>query len=56
MDLNAILAEGVNHAASDIHLKFGVSRIESIMLYRSHLSPESSSYQALATFLFRRLA
>ena len=31
---------------------FGSSRIESITLYRSHLSPEGASYQALATFLF----
>jgi len=31
---------------------FGISKIESITLYRSHLSPEGASYQALATFLF----
>jgi 2'-5' RNA ligase len=31
---------------------FGVSKIESITLYRSHLSPEGASYEALATFLF----
>jgi RNA 2',3'-cyclic 3'-phosphodiesterase len=33
--------------------KFGVSKIESITLYRSHLRPEGSSYEALATFLFQ---
>jgi 2'-5' RNA ligase len=33
--------------------EFGVSRIESITLYRSHLSPKGSSYEALATFLFQ---
>jgi 2'-5' RNA ligase len=31
---------------------FGVSKIESITLYRSHLAPEGASYEALATFLF----
>lgn len=31
---------------------FGISKIESITLYRSHLSPEGASYEALATFLF----
>ena len=33
--------------------EFGVSRIESITLYRSHLGPGGSSYEALATFLFQ---
>ena len=33
--------------------EFGVSRIESITLYRSHLGPDGSSYEALATFLFQ---
>jgi len=33
--------------------EFGVSRIESITLYRSHLGPDAASYEALATFLFR---
>lgn len=33
--------------------EFGVSRIESITLYRSHLGPDASSYEALATFLFQ---
>jgi len=33
--------------------EFGVSRIESITLYRSHLAPEGASYEALATFLFQ---
>jgi 2'-5' RNA ligase len=32
--------------------EFGVSKIESITLYRSHLGPEAASYEALATFLF----
>ena len=32
--------------------EFGVSKIESITLYRSHLGPEGASYEALATFLF----
>lgn len=32
--------------------EFGVSRIESLTLYRSHLGPEAASYEALATFLF----
>jgi RNA 2',3'-cyclic 3'-phosphodiesterase len=44
---------GTRHAldaAKDID--FGVSKIESITLYRSHLSPEEASYEALATFLF----
>jgi len=31
---------------------FGVSKIESITLYRSNLSPEGATYEALATFLF----
>lgn len=39
------------HAARD--REFGVSRIESITLYRSHLGPDGSSYEALATFLFQ---
>jgi len=38
------------HAAIDTD--FGTSTIESITLYRSHLAPEGSSYEALATFLF----
>jgi len=33
--------------------EFGVSRIESITLYRSHLGPDGSSYEALATFLLQ---
>jgi 2'-5' RNA ligase len=33
--------------------EFGVSRIESITLYRSHLGPDGSSYEALAAFLFQ---
>ncbi len=33
--------------------EFGVSRIESITLYRSHLGPGGSTYEALATFLFQ---
>jgi RNA 2',3'-cyclic 3'-phosphodiesterase len=33
--------------------EFGVSRIESLTLYRSHLGPEAASYEALATFLFQ---
>ena len=32
--------------------EFGTSKIESITLYRSHLSPEGATYEALATFLF----
>jgi 2'-5' RNA ligase len=32
---------------------FGVSRIESITLYRSHLGPNAATYEALATFLFQ---
>jgi 2'-5' RNA ligase len=39
------------HAARD--REFGVSRIESIALYRSHLGPTGSSYEALAAFLFQ---
>ena len=31
---------------------FGLSKIESLTLYRSHLGPEAASYEALATFLF----
>jgi len=31
---------------------FGTSKIESITLYRSHLSPQGATYEALATFLF----
>ena len=31
---------------------FGTSKIESITLYRSHLSPEGATYEPLATFLF----
>ena len=31
---------------------FGTSKIESLTLYRSHLSPEAATYQPLATFLF----
>jgi RNA 2',3'-cyclic 3'-phosphodiesterase len=33
--------------------EFGISRIESITLYRSHLAPQGASYEALATFLFQ---
>jgi len=32
---------------------FGVSKIESITLYRSHLGPNAASYEALATSLFQ---
>ncbi|MGA7873410.1 MAG: RNA 2',3'-cyclic phosphodiesterase [Candidatus Binatus sp.] len=39
------------HAARD--REFGVSKIESITLYRSHLGPDGASYEALATFLFQ---
>jgi RNA 2',3'-cyclic 3'-phosphodiesterase len=33
--------------------EFGVSRIESLTLYRSHLSDAPARYEALATFLFQ---
>lgn len=33
--------------------EFGVSRIESLTLYRSHLSDGPARYEALATFLFQ---
>jgi 2'-5' RNA ligase len=33
--------------------EFGVSIIESITLYRSHLAPDGAGYEALATFLFQ---
>ncbi len=33
--------------------EFGISKIESITLYRSHLGPDGASYEALATFLFQ---
>jgi len=33
--------------------EFGVSQIESLTLYRSHLAPEGAGYEALATFLFQ---
>jgi 2'-5' RNA ligase len=33
--------------------EFGVSRIESLTLYRSNLGPDGASYEALATFLFQ---
>jgi 2'-5' RNA ligase len=33
--------------------EFGVSKIESLTLYRSHLGPEGANYEALATFLFQ---
>ncbi len=39
------------HAARD--REFGVSKIESITLYRSRLGPDGASYEALATFLFQ---
>jgi 2'-5' RNA ligase len=32
--------------------EFGTSKIESITLYRSHLSPQGATYEPLATFLF----
>jgi len=32
---------------------FGVSRVDSMTLYRSILSPAGSTYEALATFMFR---
>ncbi len=41
----------VLHAARDG--QFGVSRIESMTLYRSHLGSDEASYEALATFLFQ---
>ncbi len=34
--------------------EFGISRIESLTLYRSHLSDEGSRYEPLATFLLQR--
>jgi RNA 2',3'-cyclic 3'-phosphodiesterase len=34
--------------------EFGISRIESLTLYRSHLSEEGSRYEPLATFLLKR--
>jgi 2'-5' RNA ligase len=37
---------------ANVDREFGTSRIESITLYRSHLLPEGSNYEALATFLF----
>ena len=33
--------------------EFGVSKIESMTLYRSNLGPEGARYEALATFLFQ---
>ena len=33
--------------------EFGISKIESITLYRSHLGPAAASYEALATFLLQ---
>jgi 2'-5' RNA ligase len=33
--------------------EFGVSKIESITLYRSNLGPAGATYEALATFLFQ---
>jgi 2'-5' RNA ligase len=33
--------------------EFGISKIESLTLYRSHLGPKGASYEALATFLFQ---
>jgi 2'-5' RNA ligase len=39
------------HALRD--REFGVSKIESITLYRSHLGASGASYEALATFLFQ---
>ena len=33
--------------------EFGISKIESLTLYRSHLGPDGASYEALATFLFQ---
>lgn len=33
--------------------EFGVSKIESLTLYRSHLGPDAARYEALATFLFQ---
>ena len=32
---------------------FGISKIESLTLYRSHTRPEGATYEALATFLFQ---
>jgi RNA 2',3'-cyclic 3'-phosphodiesterase len=47
------LAAGTREALNDSKdTEFGSSKIESITLYRSHLSPEGASYEALATFLF----
>ena len=34
--------------------EFGISRIESLTLYRSHLSDEGSRYEPLSTFLLKR--
>jgi RNA 2',3'-cyclic 3'-phosphodiesterase len=42
---------GALSAAQD--REFGVSRIESLTLYRSHLGPDAARYEALATFLFQ---
>lgn len=47
--LNAKMRAALN-AAKDT--AFGISKIESITVYRSHLAPEGASYEALATFLF----
>ena len=33
--------------------EFGISKIESLTLYRSHLGSDGASYEALATFLFQ---
>jgi 2'-5' RNA ligase len=33
--------------------EFGIARIESMTLYRSHLGPDTARYEALATFLFQ---
>jgi 2'-5' RNA ligase len=33
--------------------EFGVSKIESLTLYRSRLGPDGANYEALATFLFQ---
>ena len=33
--------------------EFGISKIESLTLYRSHLGSDGAGYEALATFLFQ---
>jgi len=48
------IADKTRDALSAVQQRtFGVSRIESLTLYRSNLGPEGASYEALATFLFQ---